>query len=180
MGRKVLVAVALAAAGCSGRVEQDDRPVFRIDPAQPFRLELGRGSGWDGLDTTRIDQDGKVVLYRSRRPEAEPQWETAALRLRPESLTEVLKAVESNGLMSLHRAYHSDVRDGTQWVFWVRQGGQEKSVYFNNRFPRSATRFAQQLDGVLDRAGLGTAAWQPVPAGESRQHERELWDSIRR
>jgi hypothetical protein len=107
-------------------------------------------------------------------------WETATLQLSTEAVAEVLKAVESNDLMGLHRAYHEDINDGTQWVLWVKQGKREKSVYFDNRFPPAINQFAEQLDAILARAGFDKVVWQPVPEKESRQHERELWDSIKR
>jgi len=108
-------------------------------------------------------------------------WEVATLQLPPEALAEVLKAVESNNLMGLHKAYYDEkIADGTQWVLWIRQGEREKSVYFNNSFPREITAFAEQMDAILSRAGLDKVVWQPVPERESRQHERELWDSIER
>lgn len=184
MERSLVIVVAFAFAGCSGRVEKDDRPAFTIDHTQPFWLEFGRGSGLDGLNTVKIDQTGKVVLHRmksDRQPNVTVlSWEVTILQLSPEAVAEVLKAVESNGLMGLHKAYHADVHDGTQWVFWAKQGEREKSVYFNNSFPRAINAFAEQLDAILARAGLDKATWRPVPEGESRQHERELWDSIRR
>jgi hypothetical protein len=181
MGRLLMIAAALATAGCSGRVEKDDRPTFHIDPAQPFRLELGRGSGWHGLDTIRLSQDGSAVLHRLKQGPKEDVWETATLRLEPGALAEVLKAVEANDLTGLHRAYHEPgVHDGTQWVLWIEQGGREKSVYFNNRLPRPIIRFAEQLDDILARSGVDRVTWQPVPPSESRRHERELWDSIKR
>jgi hypothetical protein len=180
MVRVLLIALLLMPTGCSGSVEPDDRPPFQIDPAQPFRLELGRGSGWHGLDTIRIDQQGKAILYRQKLVEQQATWENATFQLRPDAVAEVLKSVEANGLMHLHRAYHADVSDGTQWVLWIKQGEREKSVYFNNLFPRSITRFAEQLDGILAAKGMMRADWQPVPPAEHRKHERELWDSIKR
>jgi hypothetical protein len=176
--------IALAVAGCSGRFEKDDRPAFTIDRTQPFCLEFGRGSGWHGLDTVKIDQTGEVVLHRMKSERQKNvnalSWERTTLQLSPESLADVLKAVESNNLIGLHKAYHEATADGTQWVLRVRQGELEKSVYFNNNFPRSITAFAEQLDAILSRGGLSTATWQPVPERESRQHERDLWDSIKR
>ena len=178
------IAVAFAIAGCSGRVETDDRPTLTIDRIQPFQLEFGRGSGRAGLDTVKIDQTGRVVLHRMKSDRQQDvtvlSWETATLLLSPEGLAEVLKTLESNDLMRLHKAYHTDVRDGTQWVLWVRQGEREKSVYFDNSFPRAITAFADQLDAILARAGSDKLAWQPVSEQESRQHDRELWDSIKR
>jgi hypothetical protein len=180
----LVIVVAFAVVGCSGRVEMDDRPAFTIDLTQPFWLEFGRGSGWHGLDTVKIDQTGRVVLHRMKSDRQENvnvlSWEVATLQLPPEALTEVLKAVDSNNLMDLHKAYHKDIADGTQWVLWIRQGEREKSVYFNNNFPRAIAAFAEQMDAILSRAGLDKVVWQPVPARESRQHERELWESIKR
>jgi hypothetical protein len=182
MRRAAVCLMALWAVGCSGRVEKDDRPAFAIDPEQAFRLEFGRGSGMRGLETVRITQDGRVALYRHQR--SQPQqggWESASLQLASGALAEVLKAVEANGLMALGRAYHDpDVADGTQWVFWVKQGEREKSVYFNNNFPRPITRFAEQLDSILSEAGLDEVAWQTVPDREAGLHHRELWNSIKR
>jgi hypothetical protein len=183
--RWFLIAFALAVIGGVYLLAvRNDRPAFTIDHTQPFWVEFGRGSGWHGLDTVKIDQTGRVVLHRMK---SEHQvhvnalsWEVATLQLSPEALDEVLKAVESNKLMGLQKAYHENIADGTQWVLWIRQGEHEKSVYFDNRFPPAITRFAEQLDAVLARAGLDKAAWQPVPERESHQHERELWDSIKR
>src|SRR5262249_50895911 len=154
----LVIVVAFAVVGCSGRIEKDDRQAFAIDHTQPFWLEFGRGSGWHGLDTIKIDQTGRVILHRMKSERQENvnvlSWEVGTLQLSPEGLAEVLKAVESNNLMSLHKAYHEDIADGTQWVLWIRQGGWEKSVYFNNSFPRAITAFAEQLDAILGRAGL--------------------------
>jgi len=186
MRRSLVIVIAFAAAaGCSGRVEKDDRPAFTIDRTQPFWLEFGRGSAWHGLDTIKIDQTGRVVLHRMNSTRQENvevlSWEVGSLQLPPEGVAEVVKAVESDGLMGLQKAYrHENVADGTQWVVWIKQGEQEKSVFFDNRFPPAITRFAEHLDAVLERAGLDKVEWQPVPERESRQHERELWDSIKR
>jgi len=183
MRRSVVIVVAFAVVGCSGRVEKDDRLAFTIDLTQPFWLEFGRGSGWEGLDTIKIDQSGRVVLHRKKSERKEDfivvSWQVATLQLSPEALAEVLKAVESNGLMRLHKAYHEDIHDGAQWVVWIKQGEREKSVYFNNNFPRQITAFAEQVDGILAQAGLDKVTWQTVPERESRQHERELWNSIK-
>ena len=157
MKRRLAIVVACAVVGCSGSVERDDRPAFTIDSSQPFRLEFGRGSGWDGLNTVKIDQTGQAVLHRMKSERREDvtvlSWEVATLQLSPEALAEALQAVESNDLMGLHRAYHEDIADGTQWVLWIKQGEREKSVYFNNRFPSAISAFAQQLDGVLRGPG---------------------------
>jgi hypothetical protein len=156
------------------KVEKDSRPSFHIDPNKPYRIELGRGSGWHGLDTLKISEDGKVVLHRHQ-----GTWYKATMKLPGESLAKVLQAVEENQLLGLHKAYHADVADGTQWVLWLSQGEKEKSVYFNNHFPKEIIRFAASLDAVLADSGSGNLTWYPVLGG-GRDHEKELWDSIKR
>jgi hypothetical protein len=158
---------------------------FRLDPEQPYRIELGRGSGWHGLNTVRVDQEGSVMLYRQQEVEVagvwESYWEEATLRLPPEGQAAVLAAVADTRVLGLARAYHEPgVQDGTQWVLWVRQGEREKAVYCDNRFPPALKRFAERLDAVLTANGMMAVEWRRVPQGQERQHERELWDSIRR
>jgi hypothetical protein len=161
--------------------QKADQPAFHIDPAIAFSIEFGRGSGWHGLDTVRVEQDGRVTLSRLIGSQTNPSWETATIQLQQNRLADILKAVETNGLMSLRRTYQDpNIADGTQWVLWITQGDHEKSVYFNNRFPVQITGFAEQLDRILSVAGLGNITWQPVPASQSRSHERELWKSIER
>jgi hypothetical protein len=179
MRRSLVIVIALAAAaGCSGHVEKDERPAFTIDRTQPFWLEFGRGSGWRGLATVKIDQNGRVVLHRksARRDNVNVlSWEVATLQLPPDVVSEVLNEVESNGLMALHKAYHDDdIKDGTQWVLWIKQAEREKSIYFSNSFPRAIIAFADQLDIILARAGLDMVAWLPVPERDSSQHAKEL------
>jgi hypothetical protein len=151
----------------------------------PYRIEFGRGSGWHGLDTIKIRQDGTVTLHRLSREYigqvANDFVETATLQLRPESLARVREAVDGTGVLGLYREYHEpDVADGTQWVLWVQQGEGETSVYCNNYFPKAIVRFADALDGILAEGGLGEVEWHRVPDAEARNHERELWDSIKR
>src|SRR5262249_22328392 len=98
----------------------------RLDPALPCRIEFGRGSGWHGLDTVLVLEDGTVVLHRlSQEDDGRGMRrfvETASLNLTAESLAEVREAVEKNRLLELSRRYHGGAADGTQWVLWVRQG----------------------------------------------------------
>lgn len=107
MRRSLVIVAAFAVGGCSGHVERDSRPAFTIDRSQPFWLEFGRGSGWHGLDTVKLDQTGRVVLHRMK---STPQ--VATLQLSPEAVAAVLGAVESNNLTGLHKSYHEDIADG--------------------------------------------------------------------
>ena len=136
-----------------------------------------------GLDTVKVLQDGTVTLHRRKRlldgQEGHSHWETATLHLPAESLARVLDAVEKNRLLTLDPVYDGGLTDGIQWVFWFRQG-QEKSVYFNNRFPGAIVRFAEALDTILVESGSENADWHDVPDADGRKHERELWESIER
>jgi hypothetical protein len=97
--------------------------------------------------------------------------------LPPEALAKVLAAVESNCLTHLHRSYaDTNIADGTQWVLWIKQGDREKSVYFDNYFPRAIKRFAKQLDEILWPHSQ-VATWQ---AADFNRVGQELWDSIKR
>jgi hypothetical protein len=157
-------------------VKKDDRPAFRIDPKKPWVIEFGRGSGWHGLDTAKLDQDGRLILYRLR----EDRWETAAAQLPPGTVAEVLEAVKANRLLELDRAYHAAVCDGTQWVLSVRQGDREKALYFNNHFPDPIVGFAERFDAVVAGSVGPALRWRAVPSAWARDHERELWQSINR
>lgn len=154
------------------RVEKDTRPSVQIDPKKPCRIEFGRGSGWHGLDTITISEDGTVVLHVQR-----ATWYKATMQLTGESLAKVWQAVEDNHLLKLHKAYHGDVADGTQWVLWIKQGQEEKATYFNNHFPKEVVNFASSLDAILAEGGAENLNWGPTG---SRDHEKELWDSIKR
>jgi len=154
------------------------RPV-PADPAEGWRIQFGRGSGWHGLDTVKIASDGSVILHRLRETTTEYQWEATSLTLPPDALAKVFASIEENHLLDMERKYQANIADGTQWIFWFRQEETTKSVYFNNKFPRAIEQFAEDLDRVLAENGLASAVWSSVP-DRVRQHERELWDSIKR
>jgi len=148
----------------------------RLDPAAPYRIEFGRGSGWHGLDTVKVTDDGSVVLHVFRHN----AWYVGGMSLPQPALAQVLEAVDDNHLLAMHKGYHADVCDGTQWVLWITQGDDEKSVYFNNHFPKEIIAFARSLDEVLVENGVGKLSWLPVAPGTERSHAKELWESIRR
>ena len=165
-------------------VEKDDRPAFRLDPSTAWQFEFGRGSGWHGLDTVKLDQNGRLVLHRLKRERQGEvivlSWETATAQLPSDAVAKVFEAVGTNRLLVLDKAYHADVCDGTQWVLWVRQGDREKAVYFDNHFPDPIVRFAERLDEVVSASVGPGLRWRAVPPFWSRDHERELWESIKR
>ncbi len=185
MKRSSVLLIVLV-AGCSGRVETDDRPAFIIDRTKPFLVEIGRGGYRTGLDTIKVDHTGRIVLHRAYHQKRQDDqydliFEIATLQLSPDALVEVVKAVEANNLMALGKAYYdARIADGTQWVLWIRQGEQEKVVYCDNRFPPAITEFAEQLDEIISRAGLDDSKWQPESRQGHLQNQRELTDCVTR
>jgi hypothetical protein len=149
----------------------------RIDPDQPFKIEVGRGSGLYGLSTVMITADGNMTVYRGGKGK---DWETTTVQLPKESVAAVLAAVDNTGVLGLkHRYVRADIADGDQWVFWVQQGDNEKSVYCSNDFPKPVVRFAAMLDAILAENRIDNAQWRRVPVSEVRDHEKALWHSIR-
>jgi hypothetical protein len=173
LGVVVSLGLLMHCAFAGERTVSDPAGSLPFDATQPFKLDFGRGSGWHGLDTVAIAQDGQTSLHRSRR---NGSWERSSLRLSAEQIRAVARAVARHGLPRLAKEYHTDIADGTQWVLWIRQGQRQKATYFNNNFPDSIRHFARQLDGVLRSAGYDALRWQPV---KSRDHEKELWNSIK-
>jgi hypothetical protein len=150
-----------------------DRP----DLSGPFFLEFGRGSGWHGLNTVKVRPDGAILLHRRS---GTASWEVTTLKLSDRSLARVRDAIQQNGLLDLQKEYDANITDGTQWVLLITQGEKAKAVYFNNNFPDAIVRFAADLDNILADNGLEQAVWRDAGGSFDREHERSLWDSIRR
>jgi hypothetical protein len=158
-------------------------PLRRIDPSEPFQIRLGRGSGWHGLNTVAITNDGTTSLFRhklERRRGADRGYtETLTLILPASELTKLLSDLDDSEVLKLEREYHdANIHDGRQWVFLVQQGERETSVYCDNKFPRAITRFAEALDALLEANVPRDARWKRVTPAAGRD-EAELWDSIR-
>jgi hypothetical protein len=157
-------------------VEPDTRPAFVLDPSKPFVIELGRGSGWHGLDIVKVDETGAVKLSRV---EGRPDAESASLQLSRTDVATLVGLVNSNGLTRMGRMYSDPrVQDGTQWVLWIEQPPSQKSVYFNNSFPAQITAYANGLDALLNKAGLSAAEWSPTPTQQSMDQQKALWVRI--
>jgi hypothetical protein len=183
--RQTLLVITIAVCGCSDggtskrstAVEPDTRPAFDLDPSRPFTIELGCGSGLYGLDVTKVSETGAVELHRIAGGQI---VERATLRLSNAQVRELVDVVNSRRLTSMGRSYMDPgVADGTQWVLWIEQASSEKSIYFNNAFPEEITGFGDQLDRLLQAAGVGTASWTPVPRQQGIDQQAALWDRIR-
>lgn len=158
------------------RTSPSKTPAFTVDPTKDFHFELGRGSGWAGLDTISFGRDGVVTLYKQL---PEERWRTATLTLDTAAIGRIFDAVRTEGIMTMAAAYHADMNDGTQWVLWIKQADLSKAIYFNNHFPQAVRRLAKVIDSELDSAGLETVRWKKVPKNKVRLHEKPLWNSIK-
>jgi len=158
------------------RTEPSKTAPFKIDPAKEFFIDLGRGSGMDGLATIAITSDGQVTLHRLKDIQ-NGQWQNAKTTFDRAAIDRLLAAIESNKLMEMAAQYHADVHDGTQWILWIRQGQSSKAIYFNNHFPEGIRKFAKAVDEEIKRAAIAEDKWQDDP--QPRSHEKAIWESIK-
>jgi hypothetical protein len=179
-----ILILAVVLAGCdrggtnsrSQEVEPDTRPAFVLDGSKPFVIELGRGSGWHGLDVVKIDETGAVRLARV---EGRQNPESASLQLSNADVATLVGLINTNRLTSMGRVYSDPrVADGTQWVLWVEQSPSQKSIYFNNSFPSQINAFAGGLDALLQKAGLSAAKWSVMPAQQAQDQQKALWARV--
>jgi hypothetical protein len=162
-------------------IDMDPQRTMPFDPTQPYRLRFGRGSGIDGLDTVAIYEKGQVVLYRSKEQwdggVIRHSWETATSSIDAETVRKIGELIRDCDLLGMNRAYHADVADGSQWVFWLVQGDHQKHIIFDNFFPEAIQDFAVGLDRDLKAGGVDVVEWKPVPAEEAGEHDKDLWES---
>lgn len=183
--RTTLLILTAFLVGCDGgtattprpqAVEPDTRPAFVLDASKPFVIELGRGSGLHGLDIVKVDQTGAVELSRIAGGQ---NVESASLQLSSADVATVVGLVDTNQMTSMGRTYSDPgVADGTQWVLWIEQSPSAKAIYFNNSFPNQITAYANGLDALLQKAGLNTATWSPMPKQKGIDQQKALWDRI--
>jgi hypothetical protein len=142
------------------QITTDSQPAWNIDRSEPYIIELARGGGPDGMDRIWIDDACTVNFHRL--DHQQNRREMGTLQVPPETLDEILNAVEAGGLMRLHSAYvDAKIADGPEWRFRAQQAGQTKVVHCANYFPTAMTDFAQELDRILLAAGSARVTWAP-------------------
>src|SRR5262245_50480556 len=161
----------------------DHRP-WQLSADQPFKIVLGRGSGWHGLDTVAITESGAVTVHRrtviSDGENPIRGWEEAELSLPRDLLMKVVDSIEANHLLKLADVYSGSVADGSQWILLVTQGRNRKAVMFSNHFPLEIQRFAQHIDAVLRDCRIGTVTWQRLGRFFSdRARAKVPWDAVK-
>ena len=149
-----------------GFPELPTRP-FILNKEKNFSIQLGRGSGWKGIELIKIDNKGNVQLHKLN-------GEHTRFNLTAEELDAIVRSANREKLTELERKYvDEDIQDGTQWLLWVRQNGKQTTVLFSNQFPEQITRFAKTVDLQL-RTGERNLKFQ---AAKDRQgHARRIWD----
>jgi len=149
---------------------------FRFDSAQAISPGVwsGQRMGWC-WNTIAVDETGSATLCRDA--ERTPCGSIGTWTIPPEGLASLATCVRDTGLPSMARVYRANVADGTQWVFWLKQGTQEKSIYCDNHFPEAIQDFAVFLDDLLSKCGYETLIWTRLRRDRGGEHNRHLWNA---
>lgn len=163
-----------------------------FDPTKDFTVMLGRGSGWDGLETIKVERSGRVVAYRQRFVEEQKviggvaekvrwsRWDVASFKISQAAVDQVCSSILKNRLMTMEDKYENSlIADGEQRILLIKHGGEVKWVYFNNSFPWRIESFAADLEQAVGLAKLPESSWEPVPQGDARVDEKALWESTK-
>lgn len=156
----------------------DMRPAMTFDVEKPYCLQFGRGSGLDGMDTIALDESGRVLLCRKKHAREgdgfNTYWETKSFQTGANEIRQIASLIQDLDIIGMDREYYADIQDGTQWVFWLIQGDQEKTVYFSNHFPEVIQDFAMALDELLE-----DGTWARIPDEQGWSHADALWNAIK-
>jgi hypothetical protein len=158
-------------------------PGFVISAKQDYRIELGRGSAWNGLNTISIMRDKKVRVVRLRKELGDAsvihRWEETELEMSGEKKAEIVNAINRFKILGLERAYvDKNIVDGDQWVLWVSQGKKSEAFYFDNCFPEAVRKFGNFVDAKIEEKGIEERRWKNIPDGLKREHEKAIWGSV--
>lgn len=161
-----------------------DKKKFDFDPSKPFRLEFGRGSGWTGLNTIKIEENGSVAVHMLREEKIKgviySYCENGLLKLSEKDLRIITDKIVELEILDMDMSYYAEgIRDGTQWIFWVQQGKEQKSIHFSNHFPKKILYISVIIDEILENAGYNVIKWKRFPNRETLFHQIDIWNSIR-
>jgi hypothetical protein len=153
-----------------------ERTAMKLDRSKPFVVQIGRGSGRDGLETITIDTDGSVVLFRQRIEtkggDSEHRWERGAMKLTQASLSEIADAINQKNILVLNSNYINEkIYDGNQWILKIQQDSIQKRIYCSNDFPDSIVELANTIDTLLQQNGLHDVEWKQVLGEQAGSHD---------
>lgn len=156
------------------KIENGNHKKFFLFPEKPFKLELGRGSGFLGLDIIRIDKNRSVSLIRKQ----EYNWQHCSFKLTNQEAKEIIIAILKNKNCLLKKGYHADVIDGIQWILFFSQENNEINTYFNNHFPKEIIELAEIMDKIVTKSNTRKVKWLEFPENEANSQQKELWKRI--
>lgn len=130
---------------------------FNFRPGQPFALEFGRGSGWQGLATFKLNEAGEVELVERRyfleefkAGNYQPVWAKTNFKLTANEVRQIAVAIDKFQLAEMDPMYiDSRIADGAQWEFYLQQAGKGKKIYFSNLFPQKIKHFTSFIDNLF-------------------------------
>ena len=138
-----------------------------------------------GLDVVHVAQDGAMSVDRTTATSPVPGGaphlvhERATAGLDPSVNADVRRLVSRLHVDRMKDAYRKKgVWDGTQWVLRVRQdGGYDRAIVFDNRFPRAIVRFARDLDALAGAQGIA-GEFEPLADEDWYDNQAALWASV--
>ena len=151
-----------------------------VDLDETFLLELGMGSGLDGLNVTTVPASGHASHVYRTRDKGGFRWARVAFEVDRPEIERLVKVLNENGFLHLGAGYEGkDIHDGAQWIVHVRTGGLDKYVYADNAFPDPLVAVARFVTTqIVDtRPGL-YAASKTAPIGTG--YADHLWRARRR
>jgi hypothetical protein len=162
-------------SGTEQDVAWSDGSEFSLHPDDTFEFQFGQGSGWHGLNLLKVTADGRATYEY----QADRGWSRKTFVVGDRGLEHLVEKINALRIFGLPRAYHADVADGTQWCLLIKTGGRRKAIYCDNYFPAELRELAAFVhrDVVVGAGGLAEPV--AVPRWCWRQHEQEIWSSIR-
>ncbi|MBW2528562.1 MAG: hypothetical protein JRI23_30595 [Deltaproteobacteria bacterium] len=148
-----------------------------VELDETFLVELGMGSGLDGLNVTTIRHGGATThVYRAATSNEagrrERAWRRVDFRVEPAELSDLVRLLNAQRFLQLEQSYvDPKIQDGAQWIVHVRTRGRDKYVYLSNSFPEPLLKIARFVTELVAR--------RPQLAAQSRprevDHDTHLW-----
>jgi hypothetical protein len=152
-----------------------------VDLDETFLIELGMGSGQEGLDVTTVPASGHAShAYRTQDGKGGYHWVRVTFDVDHAEIDRLVKVLNENGFLHLAERYEAKgVDDGAQWIVHVRTGGLDKYVVAHNAFPDPLVAVARHVTTqIVDtRPGL---YGESRPARLGTSYGDHLWRAARR
>ena len=140
----------------------------------PDTVEIGLGSGREGLATTTVNREGVATVYRTSF--GSPEWQRATVHLSLEEHAAIIERIHHDQIYATDGRYSSGLMDGTQLVLRLVEGDDQTIVYCDNNCPDEVNRFYEEFVRIVDNAGRDRFRWEWVSGSE---HDDALWEAVR-